>query len=133
MSTSLLNIQRDRKIRVLPSADRRNDVDFGRETSERYDLDHTEAVQIGPVQINPATTLVVPLQGLTTARFLYLESDVDVQLDLAGQTILLKPPKVPSGGTARLARIEADVEFAALSITNPGASAACVTGYMIGD
>lgn len=136
-ATDLINIKRDFTLCVKPSASRRNDSNFVRSVAETFDLDHTKAAAIGPIDLPFGTTFVVPFQKVTTARFLYIEADGEIELIFDGgaefQTI--KPPKTPSGQTARLARLIGDFEFTSLSIRNPAASGdpLCVTGYVIGD
>lgn len=136
-SNNVISIRDNFELIVYPSSSRPDDNDFKRKSSAKYDLDHKLSAQIGPFEIVNGSPQVVPFQGLTTARRLYIETDAPVDLVFSGGSdrIRLQPPKTPAGAEDRLGRITLDGEFTSLTIENPNAAgdAPCVSGYMIGD
>lgn len=135
--TDNIQVRRNRELCVTPSSSRSSDFDFKRKSAEYYLLDHANSAQVGPYDVAHGTPVTVPLQGLTTARLLYLESNgaIDLYINGSATPLPLRVPSVPAGATPVLARAEIDTEITSIRIENPNAGSAAprVVGYMIGD
>ena len=137
MCDNPLYIQRSNELCISPNINRKTEFDFKRKAIEKYAVDHTKGAQFGPVSIVNGVPFIVPFQGVTTARFLFIETTGEILLVFSGgsEKITVKIPKLPTGQTDLLGRFDADIEYTSLSIENPNVSgdAPCVTGYIYGD
>lgn len=81
-----------------------------------------------PVAPAPSVEVVVPFVGLTTAKFLYIETDAPIFIKINGDVVEF--PVTP--GTGNLGKVLWDGAFTALTLVNRGTAVANVTYLLAG-